>query len=476
MFDLLVGTGELAGAAGAGALLAGGGLLAHHVGMQRTRALFRKMIGPCILRPLVDHDIDNLRDHVAGALDHDGVADPDVAALAQLLAVAADTPDVVLIVQRDVLHDHAADADRLELADGRERAGAADLDLDVPQHRDGALGRELVRDRPARRARHEAEALLPVEAVDLVDDAVDVVIELGALFLDLAMKCDQLLDRMTDFRQRIGLEAAALEPADHAGLGVLRHVSHLPPGVGEEAERPRGGDRGILLAQRACRRVARVGKDGAALGLLPLVEREKGLLGHVDLAAHFADVGHVAALQFLRHVLERADIGGDVLALGTVAAGRGGDEFAFLVTQRHRKPVDLRLGAEIDPVAIGELEEAANAPDKIEYVFLGKRVVERQHRHRVADFLEFSRRRRADLLRRRFAGDEFGKPRLDGVEALAQPVIFGVGNLRRVVLIIGLVVPLDLERQPLVLDLGLGLGEVGDVGGGFGFCCLGHGS
>ena len=221
VLDLLEGTGELAGAAGASALLAGRGFLAHHVGMQRARAFLRKVKFLGALRPLVDHDIDHLRDHVAGALDDDGVADPDVAALAQLFAVAADALDVVLVVQGDVLHDDAADADRLELADRRERAGAADLDLDIAQHGHGALGRELVRDRPARRARHEAEPLLPVEPVDLVDDAVDVVVELGALLLDLAVERDQLLDRVAEFGQRIGLEAAALEPGDHAGLGRL---------------------------------------------------------------------------------------------------------------------------------------------------------------------------------------------------------------------------------------------------------------
>ena len=62
------------------------------------------------------HDVDHLRDDVAGALDDDGVADADIAALAQRLAVAADALDVVLVVQRGVLHDDAADADRLELA------------------------------------------------------------------------------------------------------------------------------------------------------------------------------------------------------------------------------------------------------------------------------------------------------------------------------------------------------------------------
>src|SRR6185312_15709060 len=334
-------------------LLAGCGLLAHHVGMQRTRALLRKMEDLRILRPLVDDDVNHLRNDVAGALDDDGIANPDVAPLAELLAVAADSPDVVFVVQRHVLHDDAADPDRLELANRRERAGAPDLDLDVLQHGHGALGRKFVRDRPARRARYEAQALLPVEAVDLVDYPVDVVVEPGALFLDLAMERDQLLDGMAKPGQRIGPEAAAFEPFDHAGLRAFRHRAHLAPRIGEEAERTRRGDAGILLAQRARRRIARIGEDGAAFGLLPLVQRKEGRLGHVDLAAHLADPGYVAALQFLRNVLERPDVGGDVFTLGAVAAGRGGHEFAALVAQRHRQPVDLRLGAERDPV-IGE--------------------------------------------------------------------------------------------------------------------------
>src|ERR1700738_4945519 len=188
MLDLLVGTGELAGAAGAGALLAGGGCLAHHLGVQRARTLPRKTVRPGVLRPLVEHDVDHLRNHVAGALHDHGIADPDVAALAQLLAVAADALDVVLVVQRDVLHDDAADADRLELADRGERAVRPDLDRDTPKHGNGALGREFMRDPPARRTRHETEPFLPVDAVHLVDDAVDVVIELAALLLYSAVE------------------------------------------------------------------------------------------------------------------------------------------------------------------------------------------------------------------------------------------------------------------------------------------------
>src|SRR5262249_8257429 len=153
----LIGASELAAAAGAGFLFAGGSLAANDVGVQRARALLRESELPGALRPLVEDDVDDLRNDVAGALDHDSVADPDVAALAQYLPLVADALDVVLVVQRDVLPDHAADADRLELADRRERAGAADLDLDVAKHRHGALGREFVRDAPARRPRDEAE-------------------------------------------------------------------------------------------------------------------------------------------------------------------------------------------------------------------------------------------------------------------------------------------------------------------------------
>ena len=50
------------------------------------------------------------------------------------------------------------------LRDRRQRAGAADLDLDRLDDRRRAFGRELVRDRPARRARDEAEPLLQARA------------------------------------------------------------------------------------------------------------------------------------------------------------------------------------------------------------------------------------------------------------------------------------------------------------------------
>ena len=106
--------------------------------------------------------------------------------------------DFVLVVQRGVGDDDAADGDRPQFGDRRQRAGAADLDLDRFDDRRRALGGKFVRHRPARAARDEAEPLLQREIVDLVDDAVDVVAERRPLRFDRAVMAEHLGRRMAE--------------------------------------------------------------------------------------------------------------------------------------------------------------------------------------------------------------------------------------------------------------------------------------
>src|ERR1700730_11745995 len=155
MFDFLKWTRKLAAATGARTFLAGRGRLAHDIGMQWAWAFCREAIFLLSTRLVYDY-VHNLRNDVAGALNNDGVADADVAALAQLLAVPADALDVILVVQCRVLHDHTADRDRLELRGRRERAGTADCDQNSLDARDRLLRWKLVRDRPARIPASEA--------------------------------------------------------------------------------------------------------------------------------------------------------------------------------------------------------------------------------------------------------------------------------------------------------------------------------
>ena len=145
-----------------------------------------------------------------------------------------------------------------------------------------------------------------------------------------------------------------------------------------------------------------------------------------------------------------------------VAARRAGDQLAVLVAQRHRQAVDLRLGAKSDLLVVRQPQEAADAADEIDDVFLGEGIVERQHRHRVPDLGEARRRRRADALRQAFARAQLRKARLDRAVAPPQRVVVGVGDGGRVFLVIAPVVLGDFGAKPRVLGLGLLLGEIVD--------------
>ena len=81
-------------------------------------------------------------------------------------------------------------------ARGSERAGSADLYLDCFDAGGGALGGKFVRDRPPGTPRDKAKPTLQREVVDLIDDAVDIVSEIGALGLDLAVMQEQFLRAM----------------------------------------------------------------------------------------------------------------------------------------------------------------------------------------------------------------------------------------------------------------------------------------
>ena len=103
--------------------------------LPQTGQQLGELVGLGALRPLVGDDADDLRDDVAGALHDHRVADAHVLAR-----------DLVLVVQRGVGDDDAADGDRLEPGDRRQRAGAADLDVDAVED-----GRRLLRRRTCAR-------------------------------------------------------------------------------------------------------------------------------------------------------------------------------------------------------------------------------------------------------------------------------------------------------------------------------------
>ncbi len=166
-----------------------------------------------------------------------------------------------------------------------------------------------------------------------------------------------------------------------------------------------------------------------------------------------------AALELLRHVLERLDVGGDVFAFGAVTPGRAGDKLAVLVAQRHRQAVDLRLGRKHDLFGLRQTQETADATNKIGHILFGKGIVERQHRDRMPYLGKARRRRRADPRAQGVAGGELRKTRFDRGIATAQFVILGVADGRRVVLIVAAIMAGDFVAEPRMLGLRLSFGQ-----------------
>ena len=228
-------------------------------------------------RAAVEHDPDDLRDHVAGALHDDRIADPHVLAA-----------DLVLVVQGRALHDDAADRHRFEHRGRGQRALASDRDHDAAHHGLRLLGGEFMRQRPARRAAAHAEPGLQREIVELVDDAVDVVGQFGAACGHLLVIGQHLGDPAAQTRMLVDREPPFAGSAPSASLVRARkRPARLAPGIGEEFQRPARRDAGVELAQRAGRDIARVHEKRLAGGGALLVDREKPGPLHVHFAAHF---------------------------------------------------------------------------------------------------------------------------------------------------------------------------------------------
>ncbi len=136
-----------------------------HVGRQRYSARVR--------RAAIGDDGNDLGDHITGATHDHGVADADVFAL-----------HLVHVVQRGVADGDSADEHGFQTSYGRQRPGPAHLKLHAAHDRQLFLRGKLVSDRPPRSPGHEAELALPVEPVDLVHDAIDVVRQRGTLSAD----------------------------------------------------------------------------------------------------------------------------------------------------------------------------------------------------------------------------------------------------------------------------------------------------
>jgi hypothetical protein len=259
--------------------------LTHHV---RTADRTMRRHGECprVGRPSVRQHRHDFGNHVTRAAHDDGIADVHILA-----------PDLVFVVQRGVGHRHPAHEHRRQPRHRRQLAGTADLHLDVLHRGERFLRRILVRDRPARLARDEAELLLQRDAVHLVDDSVDVERQRRPDFGNRGgsrpvpgRRCTPHGVRRQAVRSR--------QRVEHAGMR-RRHIPapRFTQPIGKKRQRTPRSDGGIELADAAGCSVARIDQRAFAHRECARVEGIEVVAPHIDFAAHFEHLGHVRRIE-----------------------------------------------------------------------------------------------------------------------------------------------------------------------------------
>ena len=207
-------------------------------------------------RALVKHRTHDLGDHVARLVHDDGIA------LAHVFAT-----DLVDVVQRGARDSGAGNRHRVELGDRREHTGATHLDANLAQYGLLFLRRELKGNGPTRCASGKAQVELLLEAVDLYDHAVDVVIEVAAMLERLGTEFVNLGGRSAACHVGVDAKAGATQPVQKLALAVDVQRISIGDGVDKGGQVATRRDLGILLAQRSGGGVARVGEGVTALGI-----------------------------------------------------------------------------------------------------------------------------------------------------------------------------------------------------------------
>ena len=229
-------------------------------------------------------------------------------------------------------------------------------------------------------------------------------------------------------------------------------VGRSSPRVGAEPvapdrEGPARRDGGVELADRAGGGVAGVG-EGRLAGLRAgLVEVGEGRDREVHLAADLYQRRRVRDPQ--RDRPDRPQVVGDVLADPAVAAGRAAGEDAVLVGERHRQPVDLRLGRVADLLG-GDVESLEQVADPLlpgAQLLLVAGVAEREHRLGMLDLGEAVERVRSHPLGRRVGCAQLGVGLLELAQLGEQRVVDVVADLGVVEDVVAVIVVLDRLAQ-----------------------------
>ena len=415
---------------------------------------------------LFQHHGNDLGDDVASAAHDHGVAHAHIFAAR-----------FHLVVQRGVGDGHAAHKHGREFGHGREFAGATDLHINRLHRGACFLGGVFVRHGPARLAADKAQGALQHQIVDLVDHAVDVVGQLLTRPTDALVKGHQTGRAVGQGGLFGHWEAPGLQAHQHLHVlrGGVTAPLHLAQPIRKKAQGALRGNARIELAHRTGCGIARVDKGFVPGSGLACVERVEVRAGHVNLAAHLQDRGHIGTQQTQRDLPDGAHIGGDVFAALAITARGGLHQDASFVAQAHGQTIELELGDVAHGRRVG-LQAQFFADARIKglgstglHIGFG---ADAEHGHGVGDAGKTVQHPSTHALGGRVGCEPFGVRRFQALQFLEPRVVLGVADLGCVqgVVQVGVVV------QPLA-QLRHALGVSGRVAGRkqIGLTARGHG-
>ena len=303
-----------------------------------------------------------------------------------------------------------------------------------------------MRQRPARSFRYKAEPLLIIEPVNLVDHPVNLVIKVRPRARNLGIMRQKAFQAVNAGKERRNGKPKCSQSFDHLLLRVPRNRRMRTPTMRPEPQRPRCGYACIFLPKRSGGSIARIGEEFCILVFLSGIERCKGSALHIDLAAHFEDIGKIAR-HLLRNVGNMRDIGSNILAHLPVPARRGTHQLAFLVTKRTGKAINLVLCCKGQRCIRLKREKPPDTRDPFANLLVIEAIIEAHHANFVSDF---GKRGGCDLvanlLGRTIGTDQMWERLFQLAVSADKRVIFLIRNLGLVFGVIEFVMPRDLLR------------------------------
>ena len=379
------------------------------------------------------HRPDDIGNDIAGPLNDHQIADPNILAV-----------NVLLIVQRGVLHRSPADHHRLQNRLRVQAAGAPHADDDVPQPGCGPFRRKLVGNGPARFPPGKAQRVLLRDAVHLDHQPVGFITPLVPPRQHFIIVGADFINGVKDAILRIDLKPPAIQRGQGVPVtGRQRLIVCIVEAVRPDFHIAAAGHFRVQLADGAGAGVAGVGVEGLAVAFPFLVQFSETRQGQIDFAPRL-QAGRRPRRQRVGNAGHRPQVVGNILARMPVAPRGAQNQPSVGIHQPHRQPVNLKLRHHAKRPPVQQVGHPAMPRFQS---FPVKGVAQAQHRRRMLNLRKSVGGAAAHPLGRRIGDAAFRVIRFQGAQFRHQVVILAVADDGGVLVVVLRVVEPDFVAQ-----------------------------